>query len=159
MVTYGNNAKNLVLRLVALLMLGGAACDDGDAICTADSKTCGSESVVMVCDIKGQSWGIYQNCALGTLCRGGQCLRPPATCKNGTCDKQKGEQCNNCPEDCGKCCGDGVCQPQYAEDFHTCYDDCGPKSDVGAVTPDTGGGKPDVGGGKPDSVSFDGRRR
>ncbi len=45
-----------------------------------------------------------------------------AKCGDGKCSPP--EDCNTCPQDCGKCCGDGKCNPP--EDCNTCPQDCGP---------------------------------
>ena len=45
-----------------------------------------------------------------------------ARCGDGKCTPP--EDCNTCPQDCGKCCGDGKCNPP--EDCNTCPQDCGP---------------------------------
>jgi hypothetical protein len=45
-----------------------------------------------------------------------------AKCGDGKCSPP--EDCNTCPQDCGKCCGDGKCLPP--EDCNTCPQDCGP---------------------------------
>jgi hypothetical protein len=44
-----------------------------------------------------------------------------AKCGDGKCSPP--EDCNTCPQDCGKCCGDGKCLPP--EDCNTCPEDCG----------------------------------
>ncbi len=44
-------------------------------------------------------------------------------CGVGGCDEAGGENCNNCPQDCGDCCPDGKCN--YGELCNTCPEDCG----------------------------------
>jgi len=47
-------------------------------------------------------------------------------CEDGKCGLSEGENCTNCPYDCGKCpdvCGDGVCSSN--ESCSTCPSDCG----------------------------------
>jgi len=44
-------------------------------------------------------------------------------CGYGGCDEAGGENCNNCPQDCGNCCPDGKCN--YGELCTTCPQDCG----------------------------------
>jgi hypothetical protein len=46
----------------------------------------------------------------------------PPVCGNGSCDS--GENCNNCPQDCGQCCGNTVCDAIYGENCGTCPGDC-----------------------------------
>lgn len=41
------------------------------------------------------------------------------------CDPLTGEDCSNCPQDCGSCCGDGYCNPNHGETCITCPQDCG----------------------------------
>lgn len=41
------------------------------------------------------------------------------------CDVEVGENCFDCPEDCGSCCGNESCESEYAEDCTTCPLDCG----------------------------------
>ncbi len=45
-----------------------------------------------------------------------------ATCGDGKCSPP--EDCNTCPQDCGKCCGNYKCEPP--EDCRSCPEDCGP---------------------------------
>jgi hypothetical protein len=45
-----------------------------------------------------------------------------ASCGDGRCSPP--EDCNTCPQDCGRCCGDYHCAPP--EDCHSCPEDCGP---------------------------------
>ncbi len=45
-----------------------------------------------------------------------------ACCGNGTCNPAVGENCNNCPGDCGPCCGNGLCD--FGEHCATCFVDC-----------------------------------
>jgi hypothetical protein len=44
-----------------------------------------------------------------------------AKCGDGRCSPP--EDCNTCPQDCGKCCGNRKCEPP--EDCNTCPEDCG----------------------------------
>eukprot|EP01097_Dermamoeba_algensis_P001065 TRINITY_DN1402_c0_g1_i1.p1 TRINITY_DN1402_c0_g1~~TRINITY_DN1402_c0_g1_i1.p1 ORF type:complete len:382 (-),score=106.67 TRINITY_DN1402_c0_g1_i1:224-1369(-) len=53
----------------------------------------------------------------------------PACCGNGICQPDEGENCDNCPEDCGKCascefCGNNLCEVN--ESPCNCPQDCGP---------------------------------
>ena len=63
----------------------------------------------------------------GLPCTGGTCWSevcvPSVTCPNGVCGS--GENCANCPQDCGNCCGDGSCNSAYGETCSTCPSDCG----------------------------------
>jgi hypothetical protein len=70
-------------------------------------------------------------CQGGTTCAcdggftGAYCQTPPM-CGDATCGG--GENCRNCPGDCGACpsaCGDGVCQVNAGEDCANCAADCG----------------------------------
>lgn len=45
-----------------------------------------------------------------------------SSCGDSRCSPP--EDCNTCPEDCGRCCGDRRCAPP--EDCHSCPADCGP---------------------------------
>ncbi|MBX7192585.1 MAG: hypothetical protein K1X94_11035 [Sandaracinaceae bacterium] len=45
-----------------------------------------------------------------------------ASCGDNRCSPP--EDCNTCPEDCGRCCGDYRCAPP--EDCNSCPQDCGP---------------------------------
>jgi hypothetical protein len=64
---------------------------------------------------------------------------PPTVCGNGACDV--GEDCGNCPGDCGTCgsCGDGVCS---ASECQSCANDCGGALDAGTcvIAPSCGDG-------------------
>ena len=58
-------------------------------------------------------------------CEGGEnCANCPqdcgACCGNGACDN--GENCSSCPDDCGACCGNGACD--FGETCLTCTSDC-----------------------------------
>lgn len=53
----------------------------------------------------------------------------PACCGNGICQPDEGENCDNCPDDCGKCascefCGNNLCEVN--ESPCNCPQDCGP---------------------------------
>ena len=51
-----------------------------------------------------------------------------ASCGDGSCNIEVGEDCATCPVDCGSpcpTCGDGTCDPDFDEDCGTCPLDCG----------------------------------
>lgn len=59
-------------------------------------------------------------------CQGGEnCANCPqdcgGCCGNGACDN--GENCSSCSQDCGSCCGNGACD--WGENCSTCSKDCG----------------------------------
>lgn len=65
-------------------------------------------------------------CNSGEFCDSGTCGEIPTTCDDGlgTCDT--GENCLNCPADCGACCGNGQCGViDIFETCDTCPADCG----------------------------------
>ena len=54
--------------------------------------------------------------------------QPPSSCGDNTCDPNA-EDCQSCPQDCGKCqpgqtCGDGFCDIAAGEDCKSCPLDC-----------------------------------
>ncbi len=82
--------------------------------CTPDceDRACGDDG----CD------GVCGACAGDLICDAdGACVEPPAECGDGAC--ADGEDCANCPADCGQCCGDGQCGA--GENCATCPVDCG----------------------------------
>ena len=79
-----------------------------------DGKECGDDGC-------GASCG---ECPLEYyICQEGACVYHP-WCGDGQCEADLGENCNNCPVDCGLCCGDGTCEPAYGENCDTCPSDC-----------------------------------
>lgn len=77
----------------------GRAC--GEDGCGGDCGTCDAD---LVCGLNGQ------------------CAAPPARCGDNVCGA--GEDCGNCPADCGLCCGNGMCQRGIGENCATCPADC-----------------------------------
>jgi formylglycine-generating enzyme required for sulfatase activity len=59
-------------------------------------------------------------CPAGESCQQGQCQ---VFCGDSLCGD--GEECSNCPVDCGDCCGNGLCEEDLAENCETCKQDCG----------------------------------
>lgn len=75
-----------------------------------------------------QQPGVNSVCYNGTIipydddiCEDYEC--DSSMCGDGICENV--EDCNTCPQDCGKCiiCGDGICT--YPEKCDVCYEDCG----------------------------------
>jgi len=72
-----------------------------------------------------------QDCEVDEFCNDGVCVGDP--CGDGTCDREGGEDCNNCEEDCGCPSGSegggeqpGVCKEIIGEgesEYECCYDD------------------------------------
>jgi hypothetical protein len=96
----------------------GVACDNGvcDVACMpqCDGRACGADGCGATCG----------DCANGQICGAdGQCDAPPARCGDQMCGD--GEDCANCPADCGVCCGDGQCSNAVGENCATCPADCG----------------------------------
>ncbi|MGK0359432.1 MAG: hypothetical protein ACI9U2_001734, partial [Bradymonadia bacterium] len=95
---------------------GMAACDNG--VCAVmcvpvcDGRSCGPDGCGSVCG----------DCDDGQVCNAqGVCEAPPERCGDEVCGD--GEDCGNCPADCGACCGDGQCAG--GETCSTCPADCG----------------------------------
>ena len=75
--------------------------------------------------------GTVEECGNGTCGNGEDCSNCPQDCGqcgpqcgNGECES--GEDCSNCPNDCGECeaeCGNGECES--GEGCASCPDDCG----------------------------------
>jgi hypothetical protein len=92
---------------------GGTVCSGGSC-CTPNcaGKICGGDGC-------GGSCG---PCGGGLVCNGAgtQCI---GTCGSNGCET--GENCSNCPSDCGACanCGDGTCNG--GENCTSCASDCG----------------------------------
>ncbi len=55
------------------------------------------------------------------------------TCPGNGCERVLGENCENCPQDCGSCCGDGACDPTLGECV-SCLSDCRPNGTWSAPT-------------------------
>ena len=55
-------------------------------------------------------------------CNGADIKCPPK-CPDGVCNGN--ENCQTCPQDCGKCCGNNKCEPAFGENCKTCVPDCG----------------------------------
>ena len=93
-----------------------AACDNG--VCAVmcmpvcDGRSCGPDGCGGQCG----------DCDDDQVCSAqGQCEAPPERCGDAVCGD--GEDCGNCPADCGVCCGDGQCVG--GETCSTCPADCG----------------------------------
>lgn len=83
---------------------GTCTCGFGDictnGVCGACVSECGG-AVACGRDRCGNQCGA---CPSGYACSGGQCIFAPS-CGDRTCSA--GENCSNCPGDCGDCCGNG----------------------------------------------------
>ena len=96
-------------------------------ICSSDCGTCGDSNKCgdKVCS-NGECNTCFSDCSL-------------LECENGVCEENKGENCENSPNDCsctgdsycdkGVCvslgCGNGVCESSKGEDCQSCKQDCG----------------------------------
>jgi len=92
------------------------ACIDGECACVPDCafKQCGADGCGESCG----SCGVSESCTVS-----GKCGVVTSYCGTGIC--WSGENCDNCPKDCGPCCGNGKCQQYYLESCGTCPLDCG----------------------------------
>ncbi len=97
----------------------GSQCNtQGQCICVpnCNGKECGPDGCGGSCGTCGQ----FQTCT-----GSGKCAFVTPLCGDNNCMAMIGENCDSCPQDCGKCCGNGQCQPAYQENCYSCPADCG----------------------------------
>ena len=81
-----------------------------------EGKTCGDDGC-------GGSCG---SCGKLGICEDGQCAE---SCGDGVCHEELGEDCETCPQDCGKdTCPEPDCPPGFV---HNCVGGCTPKNWLG----------------------------
>ncbi|MCH8880871.1 MAG: hypothetical protein IID34_13450 [Planctomycetes bacterium] len=118
----------------AIVIYGGeGACDTancplGDDFvvdCNDDSPGCGTGSIASTSVVAGECLTIrvggfeLGNAGAGIVTV--SCSDP--FCGDFICGE--GENCQNCEQDCGRCCGNGVCDSELGENCANCGDDCG----------------------------------
>lgn len=125
----GNRANPGSVALVTILglcLLLTSCSGDSGLLCAQGTKQCAGTHDVQVCSADGEGWEALHRCENSKRCSGGICVAVLASCNNGKCEAGKGENCNTCPADCGRCCGNNRCEPHWGEDRNTCEKDCRP---------------------------------
>jgi hypothetical protein len=103
-------------------VLGGCPEECGSVFCPPGLTECAGTCIDLSSDPQNCG-GCATACEVSEMCVSGVCVGS-SVCGDGACNI--GEDCSNCPSDCGLCvsCGDGVCDSPIEDPFN-CPFDCG----------------------------------
>ena len=131
-IAYSGHANDLGFGMSNFNLTGGCGdgtCDFGEDPCSCPDD-CGIPPAVEEPDLTCTD-GKDNDCDGSIDCNDSDCISD-STCgcdNDGICER--GENCNNCPDDCisgsGGGCGNGVCEPDIGEDCLSCSNDCSGK--------------------------------
>jgi V8-like Glu-specific endopeptidase len=148
---YGTDSTPPQVNQVQQTSLGPLQAAEGNVLSYETDTTGGSSGSALVDESSGRAMGIHTNAGCdvapppynqGTSLANeqlqhalrhpqGRCAAQAACNGNGVCES--GEDCFNCPGDCGYAppggtsapsCGDGICRPEDGEDCAGCPEDC-----------------------------------